>query len=144
MVELEASGLAYRVKIDNIQELIDQEIARMERPPRGDWFYHEFHVADVVDLTAQVRVRFVASDEDAGSIVEAAVDDFLVLEYYCEETECPGDLNDDGQRDQADLGILLADWGCSGGNCPGDVDGDGDTDQADLGFFLSVFGEPCP
>jgi len=110
----------------------------------GGWFYHEFHVADFVELTSQVRVRFVASDEDAGSIVEAAVDDFLVLEYYCEETECPGDLNGDGQRDQADLGILLADWGCTGGDCPGDVDGDGDTDHADLGFLLSVYGEPCP
>ena len=110
----------------------------------GGWFYHEFHVADFVDPTSQVRVRFVASDENAGSIVEAAVDDFLVLDYYCEETDCPGDLNDDGQRDQADLGILLADWGCSGGDCPGDIDGDGDTDQADLGFFLSVYGVPCP
>jgi murein tripeptide amidase MpaA len=110
----------------------------------GGWFYHEFRVADFVDLTSQVRVRFVASDENAGSIVEAAVDDFSILEYYCEQTECPGDLNGDGQRDQGDLGILLADWGCTGGNCPGDVDGDGDTDQADLGYFLSVYGVPCP
>jgi murein tripeptide amidase MpaA len=110
----------------------------------GGWFYHEFRVADFVELTAQVRVRFVASDEDAGSIVEAAVDDFVVIEYFCEESDCPGDLNDDGQRNQADLGILLADWGCTGGDCPGDVDGDGDTDHADLGAFLAVFGVPCP
>jgi hypothetical protein len=50
----------------------------------------------------------------------------------------PGDLNGDGCVDQADLGILLADWGCQPpGQCPGDCDGDGDTDQADLGILLA-------
>jgi len=110
----------------------------------GGWYYHEFHVADFVNLTSEVLIRFVASDEGAYTIVEAAVDDFLAADYYCEEIECPGDLNGDGQRDQADLGILLGNWGCTGGDCPGDIDGDGDTDQADLGFLLSVFGVPCP
>ena len=56
----------------------------------------------------------------------------------------PGDLNGDGCVDQADLGILLADWGCSGGECPGDCDGDGDTDQSDLGVLLTHWGEGCP
>jgi photosystem II stability/assembly factor-like uncharacterized protein len=55
-----------------------------------------------------------------------------------------GDLNGDGCVDQADLGILLADWGCTGGNCPGDCDADGDTDQADLGILLAHWGEGCP
>jgi len=54
-----------------------------------------------------------------------------------------GDLNGDGCVDQADLGILLADWGCAGGDCPGDVDDDGDTDQADLGILLAHWGEGC-
>jgi len=56
----------------------------------------------------------------------------------------PGDLNGDGCVDQADLGILLADWGCTGGNCPGDCDGDGDTDQGDLGILLAHWGDGCP
>ena len=55
----------------------------------------------------------------------------------------PGDLNGDGCVDQADLGILLADWGCTGGDCPGDCDGDGDTDHADLGILLAHWGEGC-
>ncbi len=55
----------------------------------------------------------------------------------------PGDLNGDGCVDQADLGILLADWGCTGGDCPGDCDGDGDTDQSDLGILLAHWGEGC-
>jgi hypothetical protein len=54
-----------------------------------------------------------------------------------------GDLNDDGEVNLADLGILLADFGCSGGGCVGDVDGDGDTDLADLGILLANFGQTC-
>jgi len=54
--------------------------------------------------------------------------------------ECVGDLDGDGRTDQADLGILLADWGCTGGDCPGDLDGDGATDQADLGILLADWG----
>jgi hypothetical protein len=56
----------------------------------------------------------------------------------------PGDLNGDGCVDQADLGILLADWDCTGSNCPGDCDADGDTDQADLGILLAHWGAGCP
>ncbi|MCK4874184.1 MAG: hypothetical protein KAS72_15790 [Phycisphaerales bacterium] len=56
-------------------------------------------------------------------------------------THCVADLNDDGQRDQADLGILLAAYGIDG---EGDCDGDGDTDQADLGVLLSFYNVPCP
>ncbi|MCK4871890.1 MAG: hypothetical protein KAS72_04105 [Phycisphaerales bacterium] len=57
------------------------------------------------------------------------------------EQDCPGDLNGDGQRDQADLGILLASYELDAG---GDIDGDGDTDQADLGALLAVYDVPCP
>jgi hypothetical protein len=52
---------------------------------------------------------------------------------------CAGDLDGDGDTDQADLGILLADWGCASG-CDGDLDGDDDTDQADLGILLADWG----
>jgi subtilisin family serine protease len=55
-------------------------------------------------------------------------------------TKCEGDLNGDGQRDQADLAILLAAYGTSNA---GDIDGDGDTDQADLAILLANFGVPC-
>ena len=57
--------------------------------------------------------------------------------------QCRGDLNGDYDIDQADLGILLADWGCTGGDCPGDCDDDGDTDQSDLGILLAHWGEGC-
>ncbi len=53
---------------------------------------------------------------------------------------CIGDLDQDLDVDQADLGILLAAYNQDGG---GDLDGDGDTDQADLGLLLATYGSDC-
>jgi hypothetical protein len=63
--------------------------------------------------------------------------------FYAQPPDIPGDLNGDHCVDQADLGILLADWDCTGGNCPGDCDNDGDTDQGDLGILLANWGTGC-
>jgi hypothetical protein len=51
-----------------------------------------------------------------------------------------GDLDDDGDVDQSDLGVMLSDWGCMGDHCPGDVDGDGQTGLADLEILLANYG----
>lgn len=58
----------------------------------------------------------------------------------CSGGNCPGDFNNDGVRDGADLGALLAGWGTASG----DVNGDNNTDGADLGALLAVFGTACP
>ncbi len=50
----------------------------------GGWIYHEFVVSDFVAPTGQVRLRFIASDEGAGSVVEAAVDEVRVERLVCE------------------------------------------------------------
>jgi len=102
-------------------------------------------VTDFVTLTAQVKLRFIASDEGSGSIVEAAIDDFLVMDVGCEEPECPGDLNGDGSRDLSDLAILLAHYGMTEGATyeDGDMDGDEDVDLSDLSALLAVYGQPC-
>jgi hypothetical protein len=102
----------------------------------GGWFYHEFSVADFIEPTAQVKMRFIASDESSGSIVEAAIDDFTIMEIGC---PCPGDFDGDGDVDTADLLFLLGAWGTP----DGDMDGDDDTDTADLLALLAAWGE-CP
>lgn len=58
---------------------------------------------------------------------------------------CFGDLNEDGERDLADLAELLGHYGDTGVTYyDGDLDEDGDVDLADLAAMLGVYGEPCP
>ena len=49
----------------------------------GGWIYHSFRVADFVTPTSSVRLRFVASDLNQNSTVEAAIDDLTVLAPCC-------------------------------------------------------------
>ena len=54
---------------------------------------------------------------------------------------CAGDVDGDGDVDQADLGALLANFGQQvPPGTGGDLDGDGDVDQSDLGVLLGDFG----
>ena len=54
--------------------------------------------------------------------------------------DCPGDTNDDGVIDGADLGALLAAWGgCAG--CASDINEDGQVNGADMGLMLAAFGK---
>jgi hypothetical protein len=53
----------------------------------GGWILHAFDAGALVDLTDQVRLRFVASDVGNFSIVEAAVDDLLVVAVDCVWTD---------------------------------------------------------
>ncbi len=55
----------------------------------GGWVFHQFTVSSFVTPTAQVRVRFVAEDAGTGSLVEAAVDDFVVDRKVCNSSVTP-------------------------------------------------------
>lgn len=111
----------------------------------GGWILSEFHVAQVATPTATVQFRFIASDENEGSIVEAALDDFEIYSVECAADPCPGDLDDNGVIDITDISILLSNFGTPSGAGPedGDLDGDGDVDISDLSIQLSLFGSSC-
>lgn len=109
----------------------------------GGWFANEFRVGDFVDLSDSVQVRFVASDEGEGSLVEAAIDAFNVQEIDCETADpCPADLTGDGSVDVLDLLDVLSAWGACE-DCPGDLTGDGQVDVLDLLEVLGAWGA-CP
>ncbi len=117
----------------------------------GGWFFHEFNVADFVTPSANVRMRFRASDLGSGSIIEAAVDDFSVVALTCEEPPpCPADYNGDTTPDVLDFLDFFDDFGtCE--NQPGpcgtvaDADFNGDTliDVLDFLDFIDAFGTGC-
>jgi choice-of-anchor B domain-containing protein len=100
----------------------------------GGWNEHQFRVADFVAPTSQVLVRFVASDLGSGSIVEAAVDDFLVTDVIC------ADCNGNGIPDDVDISMGIS-QDCNANNIPdecdiadgtsGDANGNGIPDECD-------------
>ena len=58
---------------------------------------------------------------------------------------CIGDLDQDGDRDIADLAELLGHYGDTGVTYyDGDLDEDGDVDLPDLAELLGVYGHACP
>ena len=67
------------------------------------------------------------------------VDSPGVVNNGCDEVvDCPGDLNDDGTINGADLTVLLGDWG----GTDADLNGDGTVNGADLTILLGAWG-PC-
>lgn len=67
----------------------------------GGWFQHTFDILDFVAPTATMRLRFIASDEGQGSIIEAAIDDITGIALG------PGgggpDCNNNGVPDSTDI-----------------------------------------
>ncbi len=65
----------------------------------GGWMQHRFVVADLVAPTSQMRLRFIASDNGDGSIIEAAIDDLRIERLVCET--CQTDLGFGGPGNAA-------------------------------------------
>lgn len=109
----------------------------------GGWRFHEFRLGDYVPPTDETLVRFIASDPIPASIVEAAIDDFTVVNRPC--AGCPEDITGDRMIDINDISILLANFGrTDAAHEDGDVNGDGNVDLTDLSSVLAFFGGFCP
>ena len=98
---------------------------------------HRYRIADFMAATSSMCLRFQARDLDAGSIVEAGVDDLRVFGYDCEAPR-PADINGDGVVDGTDLTLILSQWGSAGPG--GDLNGDGTVNGADLTVLFSDWG----
>ena len=112
----------------------------------GGWNEVAFRVGDFVALTSTVRVRFTASDEINGSIVEAAIDEFIVVvDEECPAVSlCSADFNNDGEVNLGDFGLFGAAFGStpsdSNWNPQADLNNDGAVNLGDFGAFGSQFG----
>ena len=60
-----------------------------------------------------------------------------------EANPCIGDFNADGERNVADLLLLLSNFGCNSA-CIADLNNDGPVNTGDMVLFLGFFGTPCP
>ncbi|MFI4855991.1 MAG: choice-of-anchor B family protein [Phycisphaerales bacterium JB065] len=127
------------ISADNGENWVNVEVVAPDSPEsNGGWFQHSFNPDDFIPRSSTVKLRFIASDDDPQSLVEAAIDGFRVSYYACEDASVPGDANGDGAVDLADLNMVLANFGQT--TSDGDVTGDGSVDLADLNLVLAEFG----
>ncbi len=112
----------------------------------GGWYYHEFRVSSFVTPTANMRVRYIASDLGSGSIVEAAVDDFAVRAIGC---AAPCYANCDNSTSAPVLNVL--DFSCflnrfaagdSYANCDGSTTPPA-LNVLDFACYLNAFAAGC-
>ncbi|MFG0300081.1 MAG: M14 family zinc carboxypeptidase [Phycisphaerales bacterium JB047] len=103
----------------------------------GDWVEARFRIADFVEPTDMIKVRFIASDLGSGSIVEAGVDDLRIEAVGCSTN--PADLNGDGELDFFDVSLFLNAF--SNQDPTADFNGDGSYDFFDVSAFLAAFSQ---
>lgn len=122
---------------------------------RGGWRYAEFNLADVFpgQSIGQVQLRFIASDYNPQALVEAAIDEFMIVEMTCNNPPgCSADLTGpsldgipDGVVNTADLNYYLGAW-LEGDASIADLTGpsldgipDGIVNVADLNFYIDLW-----
>ena len=103
------------------------------------WVEAGFTVADFVTPTANVRVRFSATDNPNDSVTEAAIDTFRVLTYIC--SDCAADFNGDGEVNSVDVFEYLNAW--NDGDSAADFNQDGAIDTKDMIAFLNAWNIGC-
>lgn len=111
----------------------------------GQWVDKQFRIRDFLPPTSQMKIQFVARDLNAGSIIEAGVDDVQIRYFNCDApVVCTGDLNNDNSVNVADLTVFLGQFGQSGPSLSADLNHDNVVNVADLTTFLGRFGLSCP
>ncbi len=107
------------------------------------WEFNLVRVGQFVNLTDQVRIRFISSDLGVGgSVVESGVDAIELLAVVCNAPN-PADLDGDGTVGSSDLALLIGSWGpcpMAPAACVADLDGDGSVGSADLALLIGNWG----
>lgn len=111
-----------------------------------DWRTDTLLIGDDGDAapSSTLRLRFIASDDGAPSLLEAGIDALLIESLSCEDVAvCEGDTNGDDVVNFADLNAVLGDFGETGPGFAGDVNGDEVVNFEDLNIVLANFGQVC-
>jgi hypothetical protein len=93
-----------------------------------------------IALSANTAIRFIATDGNPQSIVEAAIDDVRVM-GDCATTTCRADANHDGAVDVDDLIAVILSWGACGPPgppCPADIAPPGGNGQVDVDDLIAI------
>ncbi|MDX2197644.1 MAG: M14 family zinc carboxypeptidase [Phycisphaerae bacterium] len=114
-------------------------------PALGRWAVAQFRVRDWVPTGDIARFGFFVSGYLPGTVTEAAIDDFALLDLSC--PPLPGDMNCDGFVTVSDIGGFVlaltdpAQYAVVYPSCElarGDVNGDGFVTVADIGVFVGL------
>ncbi len=103
----------------------------------NQWIEKRFRIADTFIATDQMRIRFIASDFNSGSIVEAGVDDLRIESIGCAAN--PADLNNDGSLDFFDISLFLSAF--NNLEPIADFNNDGLWNFFDVSAFLTAFNQ---
>ena len=103
------------------------------------WTTVRWNLADHIDLTSQVQVRFTVSDNPNDSITEAAIDAFSIIGLEC--GDCRADFDGDGALTLFDF--LAFQSAFDAGDLRADFDGDGALTLFDFLAFQSAFDAGC-
>ncbi len=105
----------------------------------GGWIAKSFLISDFVVPTDQMRIRFMASDLNDGSVVEAGVDGVEILLVSCEEDmTLLGDVNMDGVVNLLDVAPFI-ELIANGGFLPeADMNQDGVVNLLDVQLFIAA------
>ena len=70
-----------------------EQVGPLGSEVKGGWIFHQVRVSDYFVPGSTMQVRFVASDRSGDSVIEAAIDDFAVVENGC--ADCNGNATSD-------------------------------------------------
>lgn len=73
--------------------------------------------------------------------ITTGTNESLLFRTYVDVADIQGDVNQDGQVNLQDFGMLKANFGTSGGRSAGDLDGDGRIGLSDFGILKANFGQ---
>lgn len=110
----------------------------------GGWHFARLDLDEAIPLTSTMRIRFIADDIGAASIIEAGIDGVTLETFTCGDPApaCPCELTGDDTLDVFDLLAYLDLWFAS--DPAADLNNTANVDVFDLLTYLDCWFQACP